>query len=1717
MIYFQKSKQWTGLHGRFKKSKDLPDTWAAKKEGKSLENHYNPLAGDLQRNFQHAKKVAKEMALFENQIVSNTKYYKSSYENVNHRSSEDSSTHYSLGDDASTQFSKLHSYIPVDKEAANVLKLNKETDKVHSEHSDHNVDGIQNFVAVNDVNHPTYPRNVIPHNMDAIKNAVYHQNQVTLSQNGGPVQLNNYNVGGKIVNNPPRASVTEPPNTNNVNLLTSIDDNLSILKKLPAVDFNSLNPANKRNLLKQIKILEILKILEQKGYLNRIYQQKILRILGTPNSKFGDVADIMNDNELTNILNQVSGNLNPSAQNELQKHTFDLQMQSIPKINPQFLNSFQSAKTQILNHAQNSAYSSNQYPNYVIKDANEILLSDQQSHGPINSNILALSVNQPNMDSNPNPNIKKWLAHWINTVDNQYQPEIPQNSEKIVSLAQNVNSENQQSESHLNANPESMWLSHWINSVDYQHKPQRLQNHNKKISNTPTVLSENQYYTVDTPYDETNVLRSMSKKVYSLEKQDDFKEGYKSNEFESNGDISSERVDSSSNRKYPYTKDSSMISFINNLKQNQREYTTPNDKLPNQKSSGSYLNFNEFNKWKKGKSILQDYYAHNTTSNSEATMTTEGNLKDFNLVQNNQNKLLPVRDFAKQKKISQNYLNMLSIHPHPQKDSLNLQNYFGINPSQPPPIIKPKKLDIPFQQNNGPNSLDPVAQLFQKLHNGPYEEFLEQIKTDQDKPSNNLQVLQNINNVVSSQDIPAFKKTFLPLGNTDQNVSKIVLINLKRQKPEALENSAYTVNGNQPFFGNTPDKGKYYIISQNGKKLLIPVQQSISPENIKHLSEYNPNDNIADGNFVLLQSQIPGVIKKLSRQNENIQKKITYAPPNTNIENTLYGSPGLALYRNKYSWNDGKKVIPPIPEIISPESLQPYQMDQNNDVVGDHIFPQPQNPVIPNEMEQRPSHIENLMQLYKPTLNSTLVQEKYYIIHNGKKILLPTEQNHSSPTTKYFSGFNLSDQNNHPANGESVPLESQEPETLQQQNDLNKIIKNLQSRGVPNANIQNLLSLYQNKPSDTEVQKKYYVLQNGKEILLPLKLNLNKLYDSLLQSPNRMGLKNPNSQIQMAKIQQGIPNTNIQNIITQNGKQVLLPIQENKSPESDKYLTDLNMNNQNDAIVNGKKILLQLENTMQRNPSNLYQIMKKQQIYGIQNGNLQYLPRLNLPNLANIAVQHYYYIIQNGKKVLLPIQKDITSNNKYVTQNNPSAANDINANNFLLPPQNNLTPLNSKLYKIIKNQVIYATPNAYIKSLLPIPIYQPNFVNNTVQQKYYIIPNGKWVPVEQSITPENNINLAEKSYKNPSGIQNPVDNQNILPKLKPSYLPGLQNGNKVIVPMQQNDKSINMASLLNHKPINKLPETNMNNGVPSNSPSQFQYIIENGKKVLVPVHLPKSLNVLPIAVDGQLFGKDNQLNRPTLGSNLVQNSDIKSKYYGNNIFVPGGHLPSSFTWPSVTNLNKLNYVSPNTGVIEITYIVKPPNPLVFEPYYYVKYRYPANVFASNIHNILQRKPYLRDKALDIYEELTANSKIAEVSPDLKYYTNNDIHNLIHHNRTSYIETKILNNKDKILDKQIKPVDELNSKLGFNNILRTLDTIKSLNSEKRNEDTSGNDVNQNEGKVTGLRDIRATKNQVLNNIIPKPIPVTHPATVLDEKLSTHPQAASSKTKLQHLQS
>ncbi|CAG5027669.1 unnamed protein product [Parnassius apollo] len=213
-------------------------------------------------------------------------------------------------------------------------------------------------------------------------------------------------------------------------------------------------------------------------------------------------------------------------------------------------------------------------------------------------------------------------------------------------------------------------------------------------------------------------------------------------------------------------------------------------------------------------------------------------------------------------------------------------------------------------------------------------------------------------------------------------------------------------------------------------------------------------------------------------------------------------------------------------------------------------------------------------------------------------------------------------------------------------------------------------------------------------------------------------------------------------------------------------------------------------------------------------------------------------------------------------------------------------------------------------------------------------------------------------------------------------------------------------------------------------------------------------------------GNGNFVNQNSKHANIVSNGDsvYQTSYinanpysvsklfsYGNNVnqqLNAPNNLPNLQRVIGMSNFVKLNSAPDSASVVELTYVLRQPNLVAYQPTYFVKYRLPYEYFIHNFRDLLQRKPHLRTEPDKLYQELLNSSNVAEVSPNLKGVGKQELLSLVTNNG-ALVKTEVVAVDEALLDKQLRAIQNINSKLTPTEIVNnsyTMEPTRSLDNK-----------------------------------------------------------------------
>ncbi|KAL4702257.1 hypothetical protein ACJJTC_005493 [Scirpophaga incertulas] len=295
-------------------------------------------------------------------------------------------------------------------------------------------------------------------------------------------------------------------------------------------------------------------------------------------------------------------------------------------------------------------------------------------------------------------------------------------------------------------------------------------------------------------------------------------------------------------------------------------------------------------------------------------------------------------------------------------------------------------------------------------------------------------------------------------------------------------------------------------------------------------------------------------------------------------------------------------------------------------------------------------------------------------------------------------------------------------------------------------------------------------------------------------------------------------------------------------------------------------------------------------------------------------------------------------------------------------------------------------------------------------------------------------------------------NINSLPAFKPEQLlyginknptiynsaNGMRTQNIQYLPVQGTDSNmfnLNKLLMLNNHPNAFTNEPQGPNLGVFNIPNQYDYGMVN-------LNVPSNMQYI-IPPKESLNGiqtPDYQGNYGQLINGAISTSDLKRS-------SPMSNLVGLPTAP-----NKL-------GIIELTYVLKRPEPILFQPVYYVKYRIPYSTFLKEYKELLNTSAIQRSDSL--HGKLLTNLDIAGASPDLSSYGKEDILNLVR-STGKLVDAKLVtdiptNNGNKDTHDIVTPPSKETTLLNDNGLIGIMPIVDKTPMDKINNPLQNNDV------------------------------------------------------------
>lgn len=222
-------------------------------------------------------------------------------------------------------------------------------------------------------------------------------------------------------------------------------------------------------------------------------------------------------------------------------------------------------------------------------------------------------------------------------------------------------------------------------------------------------------------------------------------------------------------------------------------------------------------------------------------------------------------------------------------------------------------------------------------------------------------------------------------------------------------------------------------------------------------------------------------------------------------------------------------------------------------------------------------------------------------------------------------------------------------------------------------------------------------------------------------------------------------------------------------------------------------------------------------------------------------------------------------------------------------------------------------------------------------------------------------------------------------------------------------------------------------------PKIFIDIYNQLKPVPLPNNIDMNVNTMPDNVKVLLYylmnpGGDRipNVHIPGLPPVLIQ----ESGQYGNSQSMKLNLLSKilqMLQWEQKRELASETLAN-NYGFVELTYLLKHQQPLLYQPIYYVKYKIPMINFLANAKTLIAQKPQLSADPARLLQELIIEGNVSEISPNLKGYRKEDILKLTFKDG-DLVQAKVLDEKSLNLNEQIKLIHNLNSDVSPEEILQ----------------------------------------------------------------------------------
>ncbi|XP_023939222.1 uncharacterized protein LOC112046708 [Bicyclus anynana] len=363
--------------------------------------------------------------------------------------------------------------------------------------------------------------------------------------------------------------------------------------------------------------------------------------------------------------------------------------------------------------------------------------------------------------------------------------------------------------------------------------------------------------------------------------------------------------------------------------------------------------------------------------------------------------------------------------------------------------------------------------------------------------------------------------------------------------------------------------------------------------------------------------------------------------------------------------------------------------------------------------------------------------------------------------------------------------------------------------------------------------------------------------------------------------------------------------------------------------------------------------------------------------------------------------------------------------------------------------------------------------------------------VTEQFYQQNNVGVSGPNY---NGVYSPLNTVN--PPIDPIKT-GVLNGdlNEMFKPSITPDKNQKLVlDFINQNPnqqqnlLNsymKMSQTQIFNPINKVQSYDMNSLLNMPQNYLYPNKLPQNIQLQKPVFQGSFLNQyPQQANQPNLQTNnyfpeLLKQNDFsynQIKFHNGHMFTDNANQQNNGQLSvnqllSVANSGKLNTIPQKNDVVELTYVLKQPKP-VYEPAYYVKYRMPYQTFLFNLQNMLAKKPNLRNDPTNLHQDLLIGSNVTDLSKDLKGLNYEDLLKLTS-SKGTLITAKIVDANNTLVDRTLKIIQQLNSKLPAENIINyNINVTKNIRLDSQKEmNVSQNSTNVNNKLLNNVQNVQ----------------------------------------------